>query len=146
MDQSLNAMDQFPILGQMDLLSTHTNAQEAQFQITGTGTLEAGQGVVLVATSRGLPMVLPSTADTSALWGFATFTGKRPTYEPGDMLTVARPGGVIFLRAGGAISAGSLCEYKPSDGTVITSAGTNPVCGRALDAATAGQLFRLEVL
>ena len=142
---SLNQFAQTAVPGMMDLINYGSNAQEAQLLLSSTNSVVAGQAVVLSPGSTNLPKVIPATVATDPIWGFVAFDLMKDTYLPGDRMTIARKNAVIHVIADAAIDAGQACEYAVSTGHVIASAGTNPVCGYAIAAAQAGELFRMQI-
>lgn len=143
---SLNAVKQIPTIGQMDLINYGSSAQEAQLSKSATAPAPAGTAVYLDPASNGKPVqVLPVTVATQKPFGFVAFSVIRATALAGNMVTVCRPNGVLYVLANDTIAAGDACEFEPTTGMIIKSGGTNPVCGYAIDAATANKIFRMSV-
>lgn len=141
-----NQFNQTPVKGQRDLTNGVDNVFSAIIASTETATLQNGTGVDFVNNANPLPNVIATAADTTLPAGFILRNPKDVSFVAGDRVEIAGTGTVIYLEAGAAIARGAQVEYDASEGKVITSAGTNPVVGRAFDAAAAdGDLLRVKL-
>lgn len=111
--------------------------------------LVAGQPVKIDSASTGgvIPL-LALAANTDSTFGFVIRTLKDQSFPTNAAVEIAIQGAVMQMNAGAAITRGAKVEVVQSTpGNVITSAGTNPVVGFALDeAAGAGSLLRVYIL
>lgn len=140
MTQAMNQLKQTTEKGQVDLA---INPTIVSVVITGT-SLVAGQAVKIVDDSSAVPKVQALAADTDSTFGVLVRNLKDATYSTGDMAELALGNSVVTMEAGAAIAKGAALEYDVSEVKVITSAGTNPRIGTALDKATAdGNLIRV---
>lgn len=147
MTQSLNQFSQTPVLGELDLQSRAGSIFSCQIS-TGGATAVAGQALKLDTTSLGgVPKLVPTSANSDVTFGFAIFTLKDQQFVADSHLEVACTGSVMYLTSGGSITRGAKVEMvAATPGQVITSGGTNPVVGKALDGASgSGQLIRVFI-
>lgn len=146
MTQTLNQFYQTPEAGQVDLGLSAANILSATVASSQVTALVAGQAVKLEDSAGGLPKVLSLAADTDAVFGWVVFNPKDVERAAGENLEVARAGTIMWLTAGAAIARGASVEVAYATSKVITSAGTNPVVGQALDKAAAdGDLIRVVI-
>lgn len=135
------------VQGQVDLQSVNGNVITCQIDSAEAATLVAGEAVLITDNAGGVPKVEQLSGDTDEAFGFITRNLKDSDYVAGDRCEVALAYTVIWMTAGAAIARGAKVEYDVSAVKVITSAGTNPIVGRALDKAAAdGDLIRVMVL
>ena len=131
----------------LDLQSRAGTILSAQIS-TGGATAVAGQALKLDTSSLGgVPKLVPTSANTDATFGFAIFTLKDQSFAADSHLEVACTGAVMYLNSGAAITRGAAVEMVAATaGNVITSGGTNPIVGKALDGASAAnQLIRVLI-
>lgn len=146
MTQNVNQFAQTAEQGFLDLQNGMNNIIECQVASAETGSIVAGEAVKIQDSAGGLPKVLKLTANTDKTLGFAVFNGKDPSLEALDVVSVALNGTVMWMTAGAAIARMAKLEVVYSTKKVITSAGTNPVVGYALDKAAAdGDLIRVLI-
>lgn len=145
MTQSTNQFNQTAVKGDLDL-------KFAGGVISGavgsgqSGTIVAGQAVRIEDSAGALPKFISLAGATTEATGFAVRNLKDTGYVAGDRLEVAIFGSVQYMEAGAAIARGAKVEFVPTGEKVITSAGTNPIVGWALDKAAAdGDLIRVMI-
>lgn len=140
-----NQFNQEPVQGEIDL-QFPGNTITCQVAGDEAVAIVPGQALKLVDTGGGVPKVTATTADTDNVFGFAVRNFKNPSFEANQPLEVGWEGAVIYMTSGAAIARGAKIEYDVATKKVITNAGVNPVCGFALDKATAAdQLIRVVV-
>ncbi|WP_299074743.1 DUF2190 family protein [uncultured Paraglaciecola sp.] len=143
---NINSFEQAPEKGSVDL-SFHGSVVSARVKEGESAALTTGQGVQIVDNDNGIPDVTAMTADTQFAFGFITRNVKDVSYAAEKRCEVAMQGTAIYLEAGAAIARGANVEYDVSADKVITSAGTNPICGYAYDKAAAdGDLIRVILI
>lgn len=147
MVQQLNQFSQAPVLGQLDLKGFGSNVMSAVVADAQAVPLIAGQPVKLGTTNGGPPQVIGLAANTDLSWGFVCYNTKDASFPADSKCEVALLNSVMYMNSGAAITRGGLVEVVyATPGNVITSGGTNPVVGFALDGATgANQLIRVYV-
>lgn len=142
---TINAFSMETVQGASDL-SFHGSVLTCQIDAAETATLVAGEAVLITDNAGGVPKVEQLAADTNGTFGFIVRNVKDQNFVAGDRCEVALQGSVLYMTAGAAIARGVAVEYDVSAVKVITSAGTNPVVGFALDKATAdGDLVRVFI-
>ena len=146
MTLNINQFALTSVQGQLDL---ETQGTVISCQVdAGQGTaLVAGQPVKLATTGGGLPKVIGLAANTDQSFGFVVRNLKDQSFPAKANLEVALFGSVMWMTAGGAITRGASVEVVQSTpGQVITTGGTNPVIGFALDkAVNSGDLIRVFI-
>lgn len=131
--------------GQLDLQASQ-NVLTCQVSSSESTSIVAGQPVKLEDSAGGLPKVLALTGATSKTFGFVVRNLKDATREANETLEVAIAGSIMYMTAGAAIARGAKLEVVYTTNKVITSAGTNPVVGYALDKAAAdGDIIRVII-
>lgn len=134
------------VQGQVDLGQVSGNVLSCQVDEAETATLVAGDAVTIVDSAGGVPKVLKVTANTAKPFGFLLRNIKDSGFGAGDRCEIGRVNTVVYMTAGAAIARGADVEYVAADTKVITSAGTNPISGFALDKAAAdGDLIRVWI-
>lgn len=151
--QSPNQFQQSVIAGVLDLRLNY-NTIGVQFDPNGSGVIIPGQAVKfsdssLVGTIGGntLPLVVPVTAITDEVAGFANYNLKDAHWGPGQVLEVSLAGNVMYMIATTAISRGVQVCIDP-----LTTCGVEPIVstanyvGYTLDKAqAAGQNIRVMI-
>lgn len=147
MSLNQNQFAQIPIQGQVDLSGFGSNVIAAQVNDSQATPLIPGQAVKLVGSvTNGPPSVVSLASNSDGTFGFVNYNVKDASYVADDALEIALFGTAQYMTAGGAISAGASVEVVYTTNKVITSGGTNPVVGIALDAAASnGDLIRVLV-
>lgn len=141
-----NQFEQTTVQGQVDLLCGSSNVIAAEISASETATLVAGEAVKIEDSAGGVPKVLALTADTDATFGFIVRNLKDIDRVAGEMIELAQDGTVMYMTAGAAIARGASVEVVSATKKVITSAGTNPIVGYALDKSAAdGDLIRVSI-
>lgn len=94
----------------------------------------------------GIPYVDVRTADTDAAYGIITLETKKIVYEKGDVVQVARIGGIIWLEADAALNRGVAVSSKVAEPGTVKAVGSDKKIGITLDkAAAAEDLVRVEI-
>lgn len=145
MTQTPNQFNQTPQKGDVDLI-TSTGATLTVRLASGSATVVPGEAVKIVDSTSKVPEVTALTADTDSSFGFVLRNFKDEDREAGENLEIGIAGQVVYLEAGAAIARGAGVEVDASTKKVITSAGTNPIVGTALDKVAAdGDLIRVLI-
>lgn len=111
-----------------------------------SAALVPGQAVKLADVAGALPVVTTLTANTQESFGFVVSNIKKDSFAASERVEVAIGGAVLYMTAGGAIARGAKVEVVYTTKKVITTGGTNPVVGIALDKAAAdGDLIRVLI-
>jgi hypothetical protein len=140
-------------LGALDQ-AINPNTQAVIFDPGASGTLVAGQAVVVSTTTSSIgtvPMVKPSTAAADVVLGFVAYDFKTAVYNPGDRLQIAAWGNVIYLTSLAAITQGTFLTSTPSGVTnggvgvvtAITGSSGFPIIGYAHTSIAAGTYGRV---
>lgn len=149
-----NQFKQSNTIGSLDLTTNpNPSVMYCKWNPTATSTLTLvpGEGVILkdlgASDSVGLPIVDKRAADANAIEGVAIFDNKLAKKSPGDIISVAKFGAVVFMEASAAILRGaSVALVLATPGQVVTTT-TETAFGKALDkASAAGDLIRIEIL
>lgn len=142
---NLNQFAMTAVQGMQDL-NFHGCVISGAVDTTQVLDIVAGQALKLVTTSNGLPKVVATTADSDPVFGFALYSVKNGSYASGKPIDIGMKDCVVYMTAGGAISAGAGVQIANSSVKVVAQTGSGPRVGFALDAATAdGQLIRVYV-
>lgn len=138
----MNQMAQTPLKAQLAAIF-NANTLPVTIDPAQVGTLYAGDFVKLV-NATGKNILVQKAAATDNSFGVIIFTPKKQSYVAGDAVEVACDMSVVFLESAGEIARGANVEFYPTGSKVLSTGGVNPVCGIALDNATAaGQLIRV---
>lgn len=144
MTLNINQFAQTSVQGQLDLefAGSVLTAQVDAAQVT---PLIAGQFVKGATTTKGLPKVIAVAANSDASFGVVVRNLKDNNFPALAQVEVALFGSVIWLTSAGAITRfASVEQVAATPGSVVSSGGTNPVIGFALDGASgSGQLMRV---
>jgi hypothetical protein len=141
-----------PLVGQSDLFK---NPNTIAVQVASAQTTGFLPGAALKWSSQAGPMptVLASTATSDLVCGFAYYSTKDTQFIANGTLEMARNGDTIYLVAATTVSRGNFLTSLPptaggGTGYVTPTTGSSGFCivGEALDNATAGQPFRVQVL
>jgi len=140
----MNQMAQTPLKAQLAAIF-NANTLPVMIDPAQVGTLYAGDFVKLV-NATGKNILVQKAAATDSPFGVIIFTPKKQSYVAGDAVEVACDMSVVFLESAGVIARGANVEYTPTGTLVTSTGGVNPICGIALDNATAAnQLIRVLV-
>lgn len=143
---SLNALNIAPLQGLIDLMDNSSVISGIIDPAFAGTAIVPGQPVQLIVGSKGIPKFTALTANTQIADGFVAYSTKDGSFVASKALEVAISGAVMYMTAGAAIAAGANIEIVYTTNKVITNAGTNPVVGTALDAASAdGDLIRVKI-
>lgn len=138
----MNQMAQTPLKGQLAAIF-NANTIPVMIDPAQSGTLYTGDFVKLVSAT-GKNILVQKAAATDSPFGVIIFTPKKQSYVAGDAVEVACDMSVVFLESAGVIDRGANVEFYPTGTKVLSTGGVNPICGIALDNATAsGQLIRV---
>lgn len=146
--QSLNQFAPNRLRG--EYLDWGLNAQVMEVEIDASSApIYAGDKVTIVATSKG-KLKVKAAAGADKAYGYALYNSKHSVFNPGDIISVLRDGGVISAVTDEEISAGDVVYYDPADGGVTKTKGTlSGPMGIALAAVAAaenGVLIPVEVV
>jgi len=143
---NVNQFELESVQGAVDLSQAVGNILTCQVDVDESATLVAGEAVSIVDSAGGIPKVEQMSADTVEPFGFIIRNLKDQNFPALARCEVAKVNTVVTMTAGAAIARGAKVEYDVSAIKVITSAGTNPICGEALDKAAAdGDLIRVWI-
>lgn len=146
MSLNQNQFAQLPIQGQMDLEGFGSNVLAARVSHSLGTALVPGQAVKVENTAGGPPVITALTANSDIPAGFVPFNLKDISYPADARAELAIGGSVMYMTAGGAVARWGQVEVVYTTNKVIASAGTNPVCGFAIDKAAAdGDLIRVYI-
>lgn len=133
-----------PIKGQLTF-DPSFQVLSCQVDSNETGTLVAGQAVVIVDTAGAQIPVEAVSAATDDIFGVVVASFKVNEYEALDNIKVAISGSTVYMEASAAIARGADVQVVVSGSKVVT-ASTGTVIGKALDKATAdGDLIRVLI-
>ncbi len=142
-----NMFNMVPVQGGLDLqfAGSVISAAVSNNQVAA---LVAGQAVKLDTTVvNGVPAVIALAADTDSPIGFVVRNLKDANFPADARIELALGGTIMWMTAGAAITRGAKLQTVIASNKVITNAGTNPVVGWALDAASGnGVIFRAFIL
>jgi hypothetical protein len=157
MTQAINQFNQTAERGQIALLNGEAPAISAIIDSSVSGVVKTGDGVKIVATSKGAPKVAPVSGVSDAPAGFVLFNAVKNEYAANDRVEIAITGAFMYMTAGAALSAGVKVAYNPATGQVVaetpavadTSTGAitpSNASGTVLDASSAaGDLIRVKI-
>lgn len=147
-----NQFSQTNSVGTLDLTTNpNPSVMTVLYNPGSSNNIIPGEGVKLVdlgvSDAIGPPIVDQRALDSDAVEGIVLMDQKKATKEPGDLVSIARRGAVIFQEASAAIARGAaVALVLASPGQVVTRT-TEILYGKALDkASAAGDLIRVEVL
>jgi len=152
-DFQTNQFNQRQAVGELALTTNpNANVMTVVWQPGGTGTMVPGSGVLLddlgASDYSGIaPLIDKRAADANPIEGILIADTKKATKDPGDVLSIAKQGTVIWMLANAAILRGAkLALVLAKPGYVVTLTA-EALCGKALDKATAqDDLIRVEIL
>jgi hypothetical protein len=142
-----------PVLGESDLFRNSNTIAVCVDPAQLTPFLPGSALKWTTVASNSVPKVVASTATSDLVCGFAYYNTKDTQFSANSVLEMARSGDVIYLIAATTVTRGNFLTSVPpgaggGTGYVTPTTGSSGFCivGEALDNATAGQLFRVEVL
>lgn len=131
------------VKGQLDM-QVPGNTLSCVVSASQATPLIAGQAVKLEDSAGGPPKVLSLAADTDKVFGFVARNLKDQDRVANEPVEITFTGAVMYMEASAAIARGAKVEVVRTGDKVLTSAGTNPVVGWAMDkAVAAGDLIRI---
>jgi len=146
MTQTLNQFSQSAERGQISLLGAEGFLVSAIVDSTETGTLNAGDAVEIISTSRGIPKVKKLAAATNKVFGFVIYNPVKNANVAGDRIEVMITGGVMYMTASEAINADVEVEYDITTGKVapyVVDSGITPntIVGKTIDYASGNNIL-----
>lgn len=146
MTLNINQFAQTTVQGELDLLGFGSDVISGQVDSAQSTALVPGQAVKMATTAGGVPKFIALAANTDQTFGFVVFNLKDISYPALSKMEIALGRSVMWMTSGGAITRGAGVEVVYTTNTIITSGGTNPVVGIALDtAAASGALIRVLI-
>lgn len=147
MTQTLNAFNQSPEKGQLDL-QLNVNVITCQVADGQSTALVPGQCVKIEDTATdGTPIVVAVAADTDEVFGVVATNTRQSSFAAGNDVEIALDTSVIYMESDAAIAAGARVMPVVTDEQVATATNEKTVIGRALDkAGGAGELIRVYVM
>jgi len=139
--QNMNQFGQTPLKGNVSAI-VNPDTISVRVDPNSTNTLVPGDVVVLTTTS-GNEILVDKASATQIGFGFVIYQVKKDKFVANDLMEIALGGTIMWVEASGTVTRNQFVEYVSSTSTVIASAGTNPICGLALDSTTTGNLFRI---
>lgn len=146
-NQSPNQFVQSPYLGMLDL-KYNPDTIAAQIDDSEVDVLIAGQAVKFTSDDGGLPKVTKVTSDSDIVAGFLTYNIKNKGFVAFDTVELSMDQNVMYLMSTAAINRGArvMVDLTTKGGVTPATSG-KPVCGFAIDSATAGgQLIRIKLM
>lgn len=145
---NINSFNMVPVQGEMDLQASPANVFSCAVDASQASALVPGQAVKIYDSAGGVPKVVAVSGNNdTSLFGFLVRNLKDQDAPANARVEIASTGSVMYMTAGAAIARGARVEIVNSTQKVITSAGTNPVVGVALDKAAAdGDLIRVLIV
>ncbi len=142
-----NQFAQTPIQGMIDLEGFGSNVTAFAVSSNQVAALVPGQAFKVEASAGGVPKIVSLSANSDIPAGFVGYNLKDQSYPALARVEGAMSGSVMYMTAGAAINRWANVEIVYTTNKVITSAGTNPVCGFAYDQAAAdGDLIRVYIV
>ncbi len=138
---SINAAQQYPLLGMLDL-RYNTDTAAVQVDASQATALVFGQAVKMAAVSTNLsgpPKVVACASDTDVVLGFINFDSKSQSFPALSMCEISMAGNVMYLYSTGAITRGNqVCLDLTTIGGVSATGSSHEVVGWAFDGCAAG--------
>lgn len=111
-----------------------------------TETLVGGDAVYISGVSAGVIYFRKISASTQVPFGFVFVSHKESSFKANYPVEIAGDLSVIWLEASTTITAGADIIPVSTGSMVVTADGSLPICGKAIDAATAANtLIRVLV-
>ena len=111
-----------------------------------TATLVGGDAVYISGVTAGVISFRKISSSSQVPFGFVFVSHKDASFKANAPVEIASDLSVIWLEASTTISAGADIIPVSSGSMVVTADGSLPICGKAIDAATAANtLIRVLV-
>lgn len=145
MTQNLNQFSQSAERGQIPLLGAEGFVVSAIVDST-SATINAGDAVEIITTSKGIPKVKKLANATNAVFGFAIYNPVKNANVAGDRIEVMITGGVMYMIASEVINAGVEVEYNITTGKIapyVVDSGITPntIVGKTIDYASGNNIL-----
>lgn len=143
----MNSFDMNSAIKGQRVLPANTESFSAIVDESQTDPLLAGDPVMIVSTTTGLPHVAKAAAD-DVVMGFVEWNViSNGSYAAGKICQVSPAGNVMYMEAAGALDAGIAVNIDDLDDvTVAAAAAGASVIGWTLESATAAeQLVRVKI-
>lgn len=146
--QSQNQFVQSAYLGMLDLMYNPDTISAQMSDDYAGSPVVAGTAMKASQDAGGVPKYVPCTADTDVVAGFITYNIKDRAFIYPDYFELSMDQNVMFLMSTAAIARNQRVMIDVSTvGGVTPATSGKPVCGFALDVATAGgQLIRVKLM
>lgn len=144
--QNQNAFAQSPVIGQLDL-TVNPNLKPVMIDPASVAGAELRVGAWFKIVDKAGPQIMVDIAGaTDVPYGVLPYDSRTGVYNPGDQITLACRGSVVYLETSAAIGRGGAVQQDPTGPTVAPLAASNAKCGQCLDKPTgSGVLARIEV-
>lgn len=141
-----NQQEQSNVVGQLDLQGGRpASVISGIISPNASGPVQSGSSVKLDTANTGfLPWFLPC-AQTDVAIGKLVYTEKNAMPNVGDAVEVALLGAIMWVVADNTITIQQLLEDGTDGPEYAEPLSSNKQRGIALDAAVAGQLFRMII-
>ena len=142
MTQSLNQFNQTSERGQIALRGEGNNLFSVVVDSAETGSIKAGDLVVLSGSNGGIPTVKKAAGTAGeVILGFAVYNVIQNEFKAGMLLEIALTSVCMTMQASAAIDAGKSVAYAADNGLVqeatTGAVDATPIVGVALTKATA---------
>lgn len=149
-----NQFKQQNVVGALDLVTNpNPSVMTVRYDWTNasTDTIVPGEGLILAdlgaSDAVGLPVVDIRALDADAIEGVLIFDPKKATKDPGDVITIAKKGAVVYMESSAAIVRGAKVALVLATAGQVVTATTEALFGKALDKASgANEIIRIEIL
>lgn len=145
---NMNAFQMSAMKGAVDTVIS-PNTIPCYVDTGSVATLVPGDAVKLTTTA-GVVIMVDKCLVTDQPDGFVLYNQRLEQFTAGMAIDVAFAGTIMYGEASSTVTRGDDLEFVPNSTITTgpkmkTSAGTNPISGKAFDNATDGQLFRFYV-
>ena len=150
---NINQFGMNALLGDRGMSTGFSNTIACLYNPEAEDAIAPGQAVKLIdlgaADYNGIAPVVDVVASASdtGLWGVVVRSPQTSNYNAGEIVSVARNGTVVYLKATNALNRGTVVTFDFNNpGNVIAANSSSPVLGISLDKAiSAGDLVRVEI-
>lgn len=143
----MNSFDMNSAIKGQRVLPANTESFSAIVDESQTDPLLAGDPVMIVSTTTGLPHIAKAAVG-NVVMGFVEWNViSNGSYAAGKICQVSPAGNVMYMEAAGALDAGVALNMSDlTNVTVAAAAAGKSVIGWSLESATAaGQLVRVKI-
>ena len=124
-----------PVKGQVDM---HRPGGSVSCIVdASSGTLVAGQAVIIVDSTDKIPHIKGVAATTDNVLGFVGFEQKDASFVAGDRVEISLDGEIMYMEAGAAFAKLTELMVVVAGSKVVTATQNNRVIGWAFDKASA---------